>query len=90
MPKPAYIERIAGVLDVSVLRLTTDNDDEIKNISVYIASKRLGMSQEFLKQALKQKRVPFGFAVEVNENKWKYHISPGGLEKYLAAEGHDE
>lgn len=47
------------------------------------AAKRLGMSTQTLRLALRQGLFPFGVAVKTSENRWTYYINPMRLEKYL-------
>ena len=61
-------------------------DEEIlsyDNVPCDVAAKYVKMAPVTIHTALRQERVPFGFAVE-NEKTgtWTYHISPGGLVKY--------
>ena len=87
MPSAAYLEAIAKALDVPISALTeTEYEDTVKNVPVKIAASRLGISQDMLRTALQQQRVLFGFAVELGGDKWSYHISPSGLDNYLASE----
>lgn len=47
------------------------------------AAKRLGMSTQTLRLALRQGLFDFGTAVKTSENRWTYYINPMRLEKYL-------
>lgn len=50
------------------------------------AAKRLGMSTQTLRLALRQGLFPFGVAVKTSDNRYTYYINPVGLEKYLEGE----
>lgn len=53
------------------------------NVPVDVAARYVRMSTPTIYAALRQGRVPFGFAVENEKTEtWTYHISPGGLVKY--------
>lgn len=54
-----------------------------KNISVKEASEMLGVSQPFIREGLKSGRLPIGSAVQINEGRWTFHISPGLLKEYM-------
>jgi Predicted transcriptional regulator len=47
------------------------------------AAKLIGFSPQALREALKQQRVAFGFAVQTSDNRWRYHVSKAGLSEYL-------
>jgi len=84
IPSQKHIEVIADALEVPLSRLVvTKDEDEEKNVPMSVAAKRLGWSQDVLRLALKQGSTPFGFAVEIEPGKWKFHISPKQLEAYL-------
>lgn len=52
------------------------------------AAKKLGMSTQTLRIALRQKLFPFGVGIKTSENRWTYYINEKRLEKYL--EGKDD
>jgi hypothetical protein len=54
------------------------------------AAKRLGMSTQTLRLALRQGLFPFGIAVKTSENRWTYYINPARLERYLKGVEYDE
>lgn len=47
------------------------------------AAKLIGFSPQALREALKQQRVTFGFAVQTSDRRWRYHVSKAGLSDYL-------
>lgn len=47
------------------------------------AAKKLGMSTQTLRLALRQNKFPFGTAVKTSENRFTYYINPKRLELYL-------
>lgn len=47
------------------------------------AAKRLGMSTQTLRLALRQGLFDFGTAVKTSDNRWTYYINPTRLERYL-------
>ena len=86
IPSMKYIEVIANALEVPIARFSSTREElheEIKNVPVGVAAKRLGMSAGLVKDALKQGRAPFGFAVEGEDGKWRFHISAKRLDAYL-------
>lgn len=59
--------------------------NELNNIPVSVASKILGVSQQFIRIGLQQKRLPIGSAVQTS-SKWTYHISYKLLKDYIGEE----
>lgn len=53
------------------------------------AAKRLGMSTQTLRLALRQGLFSFGVAVKTSENRWTYYINPKRLEMYLEGEDYE-
>lgn len=51
------------------------NNKEIDQISVKLASKLMGKSEQFLRVGLRNDRFPFGTAVKLS-SQWTYYISP--------------
>jgi len=47
------------------------------------AAKKLGMSTQTLRLALRQNKFPFGIAVKTSENRWTYYINPKRLNDWL-------
>ncbi len=58
--------------------------DKDVSISVSDAAKILGKPPQFVRLALQQERVDFGFAVHAKQ--WSYHISRKKLEEYIGEE----
>lgn len=56
-----------------------------KNVPVSIAAELMGVSPQFLRIGLRNKRFSFGSAVKMSTH-WTYHISPLSLMSYLGAE----
>ena len=54
------------------------------------AAKKLGMSTQTLRLALRQGLFPFGVAVKTSENRWTYYINSARLERYLDAVDSEE
>ncbi len=52
------------------------------SISVEEAAKLIGKPPQFVRLALQQGRVDFGFAVK-GEGRWSYHISIKKLQEYI-------
>lgn len=52
-------------------------------VSIDEAAKMIGFAPQTLREALKQQRVTFGFAVRTSENRWRYHVSKARLSEYL-------
>ena len=84
IPKEDVRKKIAEVLDCDFNLVDISNFDESKNISIAECAKRLGKSEQFVRVALQNGAVPFGFAVK-NKTMYSYHISPKKLEEYIGA-----
>lgn len=56
------------------------------NVPVEVAAKYIGSSTATLYRALREERVPFGWAVEHKGGQWSHNISPGALVKYKHGE----
>lgn len=52
-------------------------------MNVLEAAKRLGVSPQFIRIGLQQKRLPFGTAVKMS-TRWSYHISEKKLYEYIS------
>ena len=50
-------------------------DLEVKQVSVKMASKLMGKSEQFIRVRLRNDRLPFGTAVKLSSH-WTYYISP--------------
>lgn len=50
------------------------------------AAKKLGLSTQTLRIALRQGKFDFGVAIKTTENRYTYYINPAKLHRYL--EGH--
>lgn len=48
---------------------------EVKQVSVKMASKLMGKSEQFIRVGLRNDRLPFGTAVKLSSH-WTYYISP--------------
>lgn len=88
IPKEDVQEKIAEVLGCTVDFLNSevpdDGDIHLKNVPIAEAAKLLGKSPQFVRVALQNGAVPFGFAVK-NKSKFSYHISPKKLAEYISA-----
>lgn len=56
-----------------------------QNISIKDAAEMLGKSQQFVRVALQQDKLPIGVAVKMS-SVWTYHISPKKLQEYVGGE----
>lgn len=61
---------------------TIEEIQKMNNVSVKDAAEFLGASQGFIRQALKDQRLPIGVAVQQSPTKWTFNISPGLLIEY--------
>ena len=52
-------------------------------MTVEQAAKKLGMSTQLLRLALREGKFDFGEAIKTSENRWTYYINPSRLERYL-------
>ena len=87
IPKESVQKQIAEVLGCTVEDLNSGNQtdyDETKNVSVAECARRLGKSEQFVRVALQNGAVPFGFAVK-SRTMYSYHISPKKLQEYIGA-----
>ena len=50
-------------------------EPEVKQVSVKMASKLMGKSEQFIRVGLRNDRLPFGTAVKLSSH-WTYYISP--------------
>ena len=56
---------------------------EYTNVPVDIAAKLLNVSKPFIYAGLQKGTLPIGTAVQITNEKYTYHISPGLLIDYL-------
>ena len=56
------------------------------DVPVDVASKYIGKSKPFIYYGLRDSRLPFGCAVQMESGKWSYSISPGLLVAYKRGE----
>ena len=61
-----------------------NREEEIKKnqISVKVASKLMGKSEQFIRIGLRNDRFPFGTAVKLSSH-WTYYISPKLFYEYI-------
>lgn len=55
---------------------------DAKTISVKEAAKLMGKSEQFIRVGLRNKRLPFGVAVQMS-TQWTYYISPKLFYEYI-------
>ena len=60
-----------------------ENLDSYKNVPVSVAAEMLGVSQPSIREAIKDGRLPIGYAIQITGEKWSFHISPGLLKEYI-------
>lgn len=53
-------------------------------ISVSEASRRMGVTPQFLRMGLRTGKFPFGTAVQMPGGRWSYYINATRLERYMA------
>ncbi len=56
---------------------------EYTNVPVEVAAKLLNVSKPFIYQGLQKGILPIGTAVQISNEKYTYHISPGLLIDYI-------
>ena len=56
---------------------------EYTNVPVEVAAKLLNVSKPFIYQGLQKGTLPIGTAVQISNEKYTYHISPGLLIDYI-------
>ena len=92
-PKTAVLQKLADALETSVDFLLGDNPtmdtdangEPLKKVTVEIAAKALGKSEQFVRVSLQRATAPFGFAVLMPSGKWSYHISPKKFADYIGS-----
>ena len=57
----------------------------MKKITTKQAARIIGASDDFVREAMRQGKLPIGTAVKMS-NRWSYNISPKLLEEYIGAE----
>lgn len=62
--------------------MTEVNNIEVNQISVKMASKLMGKSEQFVRVGLRNDRLPFGTAVKLSSH-WTYYISPKLFYDYI-------
>lgn len=55
---------------------------EVKSVSIKEASQLMGKSEQFIRVGLRNKRLPFGVAVQLS-TQWTYYISPKLFYEYI-------
>lgn len=79
IPKEDVQKKIAEVLECNFDQIETG---DVQNISVAECAKILGKSEQFVRVALQQGVLPFGFAVKMS-SKYSYHVSKAKVYEYL-------
>lgn len=86
-PKSDFLVKLADALDVTVEWLlavhTEDEEAPTGRMTVSMAAKMLGKSEQFVRVALQNATAPFGFAVRMPSGRWSYHISPKRITEYI-------
>lgn len=52
-------------------------------ISIDEAARRMGVTPQFLRMALRANRLPFGTAIQMPGGRWSYYINATRFERYL-------
>ena len=55
---------------------------EVKSVFIKEASQLMGKSEQFIRVGLRNKRLPFGVAVQLS-TQWTYYISPKLFYEYI-------
>ena len=55
-------------------------------VTVQEAARMLGISEQYLRIALRQEKFCFGTAVKLSERRWTYYINRNKLLEYLGGE----
>lgn len=58
-------------------------------IKIAQAAKIMGVSQQFIRVAIQQGVLPFGYAVKIGGNRYTYYINPSQFEEFINAKGRD-
>lgn len=90
VPKEQTLQKLADALETSVAYLigevtvqdVTPDGQPMKKITVELAAKMLGKSEQFIRVSLQRATAPFGFATLMPSGKWSYHISPKKFYEY--------
>ena len=80
-PRPEAIKQIADALKVPSGWLSGEIQETEKSLSVPYAASVLNIRPQMLREGLKARKFPFGYAVSKN-GLFKYYINPTQFEKY--------
>lgn len=90
-PRANAVKQIAEALHVPAGWLTGEIREKEPSLSVPDVARSLGVLPQRLREGLKRRIYPFGYAVEKN-GKYKYYISPTQFESYKkhSLKGYDQ
>lgn len=57
--------------------------DPEKTMTVAEAAQRMGTTEQFIRQGLKQNRLPFGYAVQTSAKRWTFWIDRKKFEEVV-------
>lgn len=80
-PRPQALKQIADALHVPAGWLTGEIQEQEPSLSVPKVAKTLGILPQCLREGLKSRNFPFGYAVCKN-GKFKYYINPTQFGEY--------
>lgn len=64
------------------MKMTIDEIQNMDKVPIKVAAEFIGATESYVRQGLKDNRLPFGTAVQQSSNKWTFNISPGLLIEY--------
>lgn len=64
------------------MTITIEEIQNMDKVPIKIAAEFIGATESYVRQGLKDKRLPFGTAVQQSPTKWTFNISPGLLIEY--------
>ena len=78
LPRKDVLDAVAAALDTTPEMLTEGE----KKITVKMAAELMGVSEQFIRTALQQGKLPIGTAVKLTGNRYTYYISPKKFTEY--------
>lgn len=78
LPRKDVLNAVAAALDTTPEKLTEGE----KRITVKMAADLMGVSEQFIRIAMQQGKLPIGTAVKLTGNKYTYYISPKKFTEY--------
>lgn len=75
-PRRGAIKQIADALNVPVCWLIGEIEETEPSVSLPYAAKLMNVLPQMLREGLKNRKYPFGYAVKKSNGRFRYYISP--------------